>query len=90
MPDGTAEQDRALAQTGGRQARLASVVLRPLDDRLGLGRNLHQSDHQRRRGPWVIFNNGYYYFTDTTGLGVDVRQATRLAGTNGIGSVSLR
>jgi GH43 family beta-xylosidase len=38
--------------------------------------------------PWVIFNNGYYYFTDTTGTGIYLRQATQLAGTNGIGSVS--
>ena len=38
--------------------------------------------------PWVIFQNGYYYLTDTTGWDVEVRRATRLAGTNGIGSVS--
>ena len=38
--------------------------------------------------PWAIFQNGYYYLTDTTGTGIYVRQATRLAGTNGIGSVS--
>ncbi len=37
--------------------------------------------------PWIIFTNGYYYFTDTTGAGVYVCQSTRLAGTNGIGSV---
>jgi GH43 family beta-xylosidase len=38
--------------------------------------------------PWILFNNGQYYFTDTTGTGVYVREATRLAGTNGIGSVA--
>jgi GH43 family beta-xylosidase len=38
--------------------------------------------------PWVIFDAGYYYFTDTTGTGVYVRKATRMAGTNGIGSVA--
>lgn len=36
--------------------------------------------------PWVIFNNGYYYFTDTTGAGVYIRVSTQLAGTNGIGA----
>lgn len=39
--------------------------------------------------PWVVFKDGYYYLTDTTGLDVSVRTATRLAGTNGIGSVSM-
>jgi GH43 family beta-xylosidase len=37
--------------------------------------------------PWVTYLNGYYYFTDTTGFNVEVRTATRLAGTNGIGGV---
>ena len=39
--------------------------------------------------PWVVFKDGYYYLTDTTGLDVSVRTATRLSGTNGIGSVSM-
>lgn len=36
--------------------------------------------------PWVTFQGGYYYFTDTTGMNVQIRRATRLAGTNGIGA----
>lgn len=39
--------------------------------------------------PWVVFQNGYYYFTDTTGGGAKVHRATRLAGTNGIGNASV-
>ncbi len=39
--------------------------------------------------PWVVFQNGYYYFTDTTGWDVEIRRATRLAGTNGIGNAVL-
>jgi GH43 family beta-xylosidase len=39
--------------------------------------------------PWALYLNGYYYLTDTTGLDVKVRTATRLAGTNGIGSVGV-
>jgi len=39
--------------------------------------------------PWVIFQNGYYYFTDTTGGDVEIRRAPRLAGTNGIGNAVL-
>jgi GH43 family beta-xylosidase len=39
--------------------------------------------------PWVIYENGYYYFTDTTGGNVQIRKATRLAGTNGIGNAVL-
>jgi GH43 family beta-xylosidase len=39
--------------------------------------------------PWVVFQNGYYYFTDTTGWDVEVRRSTRLAGTNGIGNAVL-
>ena len=38
--------------------------------------------------PWTIFKDGYYYLTDTTGLDVEVRRATRLAGTNGIGAAT--
>jgi GH43 family beta-xylosidase len=38
--------------------------------------------------PWAVFKDGYYYLTDTTGGDVKVRQATRLAGTNGIGTAS--
>lgn len=34
--------------------------------------------------PWVYYLNGYYYFTDTTGGNVQVRQCTQLAGTNGL------
>ncbi|MGZ5567783.1 MAG: glycoside hydrolase family 43 protein, partial [Limisphaerales bacterium] len=39
--------------------------------------------------PWVIYENGYYYFTDTTGGSVKISKATRLAGTNGIGNAVL-
>ena len=39
--------------------------------------------------PWVVFKDGYYYLTDTTGLDIYVRTATRLAGTNGLGKVSM-
>lgn len=39
--------------------------------------------------PWVTFQNGYYYFTKTTGGNVQVRRATRLAGTNGLGNATL-
>jgi GH43 family beta-xylosidase len=35
--------------------------------------------------PWIVYREGYYYFTFTTGSNVQVRRATRLAGTNGIG-----
>ena len=38
--------------------------------------------------PWVIFTNGYYYFMDTTGAGVYVRQSTRMTGPNGIGAAA--
>jgi GH43 family beta-xylosidase len=38
--------------------------------------------------PWVIFQDGYYSLTVTTGWDVEVRRATRLAGTNGIGTVT--
>jgi GH43 family beta-xylosidase len=38
--------------------------------------------------PWIVFKDGYYYLTATTGGDVKVRQATRLAGTNGIGAAS--
>ena len=38
--------------------------------------------------PWVVFQDGYYYFTDTTGSGVYVRRATQLAGTNGIAAAA--
>jgi hypothetical protein len=36
--------------------------------------------------PWIIYEDGYYYLTDTTGWDIKVRRATRLAGTNGIGA----
>lgn len=36
--------------------------------------------------PWITFQNGYYYFTDTTGGNVQVRTTTRIANTNGIGA----
>ena len=36
--------------------------------------------------PWAIYKDGYYYLTATTGWDVEVRRATRLAGTNGIGA----
>ena len=36
--------------------------------------------------PWAIYNDGYYYLTVTTGWDIEVRRATRLAGTNGIGA----
>ncbi|MDB6059849.1 MAG: Extracellular exo-alpha-(1-_5)-L-arabinofuranosidase precursor [Verrucomicrobiales bacterium] len=39
--------------------------------------------------PWVVSQNGYYYFTDTTGSDVKIRRAPRLAGTNGIGNAVL-
>lgn len=39
--------------------------------------------------PWVVYRDGYYYFTDTTGSNVKVHRATRLAGTNGIGNASV-
>lgn len=35
--------------------------------------------------PWVTFQAGYYYLTYTTGSGVVVHRATRLAGANGLG-----
>ena len=38
--------------------------------------------------PWAIYKDGYYYLTDTTGWDIQVRRATRLAGTNGIGAAS--
>src|SRR5579871_5584085 len=37
--------------------------------------------------PWIIFSQGYYYLTFTTGQNVQIRAATRLTGTNGIGRV---
>jgi GH43 family beta-xylosidase len=39
--------------------------------------------------PWVIFENGYYYFTHTTGGAVKIWRAPRLAGTNGLGAAIL-
>jgi GH43 family beta-xylosidase len=39
--------------------------------------------------PWVAYKDGYYYLTATTGWDIYVRKATRLAGTNGIGTVSM-
>jgi GH43 family beta-xylosidase len=39
--------------------------------------------------PWVTFQNGYYYFTKTTGGDVKVRRTTRLAGTNGLENAAL-
>jgi GH43 family beta-xylosidase len=39
--------------------------------------------------PWVVHKDGYYYLTVTTGWDIYVRKATRLAGTNGIGTVSM-
>ena len=36
--------------------------------------------------PWAIYKDGYYYLTVTTGWDIEVRRATRLAGTNGIGA----
>jgi GH43 family beta-xylosidase len=38
--------------------------------------------------PWIVFKDGYYYLTVTTGWDVEVRRATRLAGTNGIGAAT--
>ena len=35
--------------------------------------------------PWVVYQAGYYYLTFTTGSGVLIYRAPRLAGTNGIG-----
>src|ERR1700677_2895234 len=37
--------------------------------------------------PWVTYRNGYYYFTDTTGVNVQISISTQMAGTNGIGAV---
>ena len=39
--------------------------------------------------PWVLYLNGYYYFTDTTGGDVEIRRCTRLAGTNGLSTAPL-
>jgi GH43 family beta-xylosidase len=39
--------------------------------------------------PYITYKDGYYYLTCTTGWNVSVRRAARLAGTNGIGAVSL-
>lgn len=39
--------------------------------------------------PWIAYKDGYYYLTVTTGSGIYVRQATQLAGTNGIGTAPL-
>lgn len=35
--------------------------------------------------PWVVFHDGYYYMTYTTGSSVVIHRSTRLAGTNGLG-----
>src|ERR1043166_1018271 len=35
--------------------------------------------------PWIIYHEGRYYLTFTTGSNVQIRHATQLAGTNGIG-----
>jgi GH43 family beta-xylosidase len=35
--------------------------------------------------PWIVFKDGYYYLTYTTGTSVQIHHATRLTGTNGIG-----
>jgi GH43 family beta-xylosidase len=35
--------------------------------------------------PWMTYREGYYYLTFTTGSNVQIRRATRLTGTNGIG-----
>ncbi len=40
--------------------------------------------------PWPMFLNGYYYLTVTTGNDIEVRTATRLAGTNGIGAAAAK
>jgi GH43 family beta-xylosidase len=39
--------------------------------------------------PWVVFKDGYYYLTDTTGGSIYVRSATKLTGTNGIGAAAM-
>ena len=36
--------------------------------------------------PWVVYRDGYYYLTYTTGSNVQIHRATRLTGTNGIGT----
>ncbi len=36
--------------------------------------------------PWVVYREGYYYLTYTTGSNVQIHRAPRLAGTNGIGT----
>jgi len=39
--------------------------------------------------PWIIYREGYYYLTYTTGSNVQIHRATRLAGTNGIGQAGV-
>src|SRR4051812_28805053 len=62
------------------------AVLTSDDSRAGTFTNAIISDGA---DPWVVYQNGYYYFSDTTGGAAKVHRATSLAGTNGIGKASV-
>ena len=38
--------------------------------------------------PWMIYKDGLYYYTHTTGASVKLRKAPKITGTGGIGSAS--